>query len=128
MYTNLIVMFASLVGYAALVAVVINVLKFFKVIKDGDADTWNAGANLLGLVALFIFTLVRPDALVMIPGIDQNLQAVAAFLSYVFTFVVQIGVSRAAHAAIKGTPVIGTSYTLKAMRAPAMKAKTPTPM
>jgi hypothetical protein len=112
MYNDIAIELASMIGFAALVAVLINVFKFFKIIKDGQADAWNAGANLLGLIGLFVFRLVKPD--LPIEGVDRTLLGIAGILSYVLTFVVQIGIARAAHLAVRGVPIIGTSYTLAA--------------
>ena len=97
------------VGAGALIAIVINVLKYFGVVKDGEAPKWNAGLN-LGLIVVFVAVqLIWPSQSLQV--IDTNLGLVAAILSFVFGYVLEIGSSKVAHAAVSGIPLIGKSYT-----------------
>jgi hypothetical protein len=115
---DVIVEFASLIGFAALVAVIINILKYFKVVDDGAATKWSSGLNLVGLLALLVYRLFVCKDCDVTPY-DSTLATIANILSYILAFVVQLGVSKTAHVALKGTPLIGTSFTL--MRAKAGK-------
>jgi hypothetical protein len=107
---DLVVEFAGLMGFAALVAVVINILKTFKVIGDGAATKWSTGLNLAGLVALMVYRFFQPET--PVTGIDSSLASIANILTVVLAFVVQLGTSKVSHLALKGTPLIGKSYTL----------------
>jgi hypothetical protein len=110
-FSNLITLFLSLVGFAAFVSALINIGKTFGIVKDGDAATWSAGLNLLGLVALLIINAVWPDMDITV--IDDQLTGIAAILTTITTYIVQLLSTKAAYAALKGTSVIGTSYSLQ---------------
>ena len=101
----------ALGGFAALIAVLINVLKSFGVIKDGQAGVWAAGANLAGLIGLFVAGIVAPefDA----AGLDGNMAQIAEILSLIFAFMVQNWVSKGTHSVFSsgGVPVIGKSFS-----------------
>jgi hypothetical protein len=114
--SDVVIEFASLVGFAALVTVIVNILKYFKVVQDYDAPSWVAGANMIGLIALIVYrTLICKDC--DITGADSTLATLANILAYILAFIVQLGVSKIAHLAARGTPLIGTSYTLMKARA-----------
>lgn len=108
---DLLLQLAKLTGVPALVAVLINALKQFGVVQDGWAPLWSTGFNLLILILLFVAHIVG------FTNLDQ-LDQVAATLAQIGTFVLallyQLLISRATHAAVKGVPVIGYSYTMKA--------------
>jgi hypothetical protein len=108
--SDIVIEFASLIGFAALVTIIVNILKYFKVVRDYDAPTWVAGFNALGLIGLIVYRFFFPDAI--ITGLDASLATVASVLTYILAFIVQLGISKVAHLAARGTPVIGTSYTL----------------
>ena len=99
---------AALVGVAALIAVLINVMKLVGVVKDGQAPTWSAGLNLAGLIALLVLKVVKPE---FDPGeVDQQAGTLAEIGVLITGFVLQLLASKATHAAVKGVPVIGTSF------------------
>jgi len=103
--------FLALVGFAAFVSALINVGKTFGIVKDGDAATWSAGLNLAGLAALLIINIFWPD--INIKFIDDQLGALAGVLTTITAYIVQLLASKAAYVALKGTSVIGTSYSLQ---------------
>jgi hypothetical protein len=114
--------FAALVGFAAIVALLVNVLKLIKIkgkpiVADGDAQKWTGGLNLLGLLALYVFRIFRPE--VPIAGLDATLLEIASVGALVLSYVGQLGVSRITNFVVKGMPLIGTSYSLNEEKAQA---------
>jgi hypothetical protein len=108
---SLAVQFASLAGFAALVAVLINLLKTVGVVKDGTAGKWSAGLNLIGLMVLLLLRVFVPSlATEQINGIAGQVSTV---LVIVLGFVVQFYTSSDVHDALAtaNIPVIGKSYS-----------------
>jgi hypothetical protein len=114
MWSKTLLEFAALLGFAALLAVVINTLKFFKVIADGQAQKWSLFGNLLGILALYIFRLFRPD--LPITGVDAILLEIATVGTYVLSIVSQLWVTKTTNSVVRGLPVIGKSYSLDAAK------------
>lgn len=108
-FLNLVEQLLALGGFAALAAIVINVLKAFGVVKDGTAGTWAAGINLAGLIALFISGIFAPEFDIGV--VDQHLAQLAKIFSLIFSYVMQNWVSQGTHKVLsKGqVPVIGKS-------------------
>ncbi|MBX3004577.1 MAG: hypothetical protein KF821_01970 [Anaerolineales bacterium] len=101
--------FLALAGVAALVAVLVNIGKLVGWVPDGAAPT---AALLLNLGAFVVFAglkIYAPD--VDVAGLDAGAQQIATILVQVLAFVAQLGVSRAANAAVRGVPVIGYSHS-----------------
>lgn len=111
--SGLLTLFLSLGGVSAFVAVVVNILKTLGVIKDGYASVWSTGLNMLGLIALFVMKLFPG---VDIAGVDSVINTIAQILSLLFGLIVQLLGSKLAHFAIKGFPVLGTSYSLNRLK------------
>lgn len=107
-FQDLFILWGSLAGVAALIALVINVLKMAGAVKDGTSQTWSAGLNLLGMVALFVLRIVKPD--LDIAGVDAQVMAFANVAAVVLGYVIQLLSSKLTHIAITGVPVIGKSY------------------
>jgi hypothetical protein len=101
----------ALGGFAAMVAILINVMKTLGWVQDGQAGTWATGLNLLGLVALFVTGIVAPDF--DLTGLDANLAMVAEILSLIFAFIYQNWVSKGTHTVFSSgeVPVIGKSFS-----------------
>ncbi|MDR3575347.1 MAG: hypothetical protein P4L50_15915 [Anaerolineaceae bacterium] len=107
------VFFASLAGIGALITCLINILKTIGLVKDGQASTYSVGLNLLGLIVLFVLGVIKPA--VNVQGLDQSAGQIANILVLVFGFIWQLVSSRFTHNnVLKGTPLIGTSYTIQA--------------
>lgn len=87
---------AALVGWPALVALVIDILKYVGVVDDGTAGKWNLGFNLLGFILVGVTVGFFPN--IDIGGIDKNLLAWVQVAAYIFTLIVQILGTRAFHA------------------------------
>jgi len=107
MFENIVMEIGLLLGFAAFVSLLINVLKFFGVVKDGTADKWVGGFNLLGVLALFAVRIFIPDFDPL--PIDSVLGTIAAVGSFVLSYVVTIWGSKITYKAVKGLPVIGKS-------------------
>jgi len=109
--SSLLAQFLALAGVGALVALIINVLKVVGVVKDGDAPTWATGANLVGLVILFLLRVFVPQA--DIGKLDGLAATIAQIGVLVLGLVTQLLASRATHYAVRGAALVGTSYSLR---------------
>lgn len=112
MFENVVAEVLALAGFAAIVALVINVGKLFGWVKDGDAVKWSGGLNLLGILALFVTRLFLPNF--DVSGINSVMLTIATVGSYILSYVMSLGISKLTHIAVKGLPVIGKSYSLEA--------------
>jgi hypothetical protein len=106
---ELLVQFSGLVGYAALVTFVVNALKTLNVVKDGQAQNWVAGLNLLGLAGLLGLKVFAPEADVAV--LDAQLGDFVNVMMVVFAYVVQMLGSKLSYIAIKNVPLIGKSFS-----------------
>lgn len=105
--------FLTMGGFAALVAIVINIFKTIGVVKDGTSGTISAIANLIGLVGVFVLQNFVPN--VSITLIDEHMTIVAQIMTSIFTYVYQYWISKTTHDALSAgnVPIIGTSLTPK---------------
>lgn len=111
MFNEIVTYYASLAGIGALVAVLVNLGKTLGFIPDGWAKRAAALGNLLAFAVVFLLQVLELP--VSIPALDES----AAFLAQVFTLLVQLASSQAAHTLLKGLPWVGTSYSLQAGQA-----------
>ena len=109
---NLFSELGSLVGVGALIAVLINIGKLIGFVKEGTAQNWSVGANIVGIVLLMIFHVFQP-ANIDLGQIDTFAGSIAQILLIVVGLFVQLASSKLTHATVKGTAVIGKSYSLK---------------
>ena len=107
---QLVTLLLSLGGVGTLVAAIVNALKSAGVVKDGQAQTFVLGFNLLGLVVLFVLGIFAPST--DLSQLDSTAAQVAQLLTIVVGLVVQFGGSKLAHGAFKGIPVIGKSFSV----------------
>ena len=101
--------FLALGGVAALVTALVNVLKQFNVVKDGQASIASLILNVLGFVTLIALKVLAPDF--DFTGIDTSAGSIAQILILVLGLVVQLSASQKAHSTLRGLPVIGKSYS-----------------
>ena len=87
MFDSLVVQWGTLLGCAALIAVLINIL------------------NLAGLVALFLAKVFSPD--LYVPGLDQQAAEFANVMTVIVAYISQLLSSKSTHYAIKGVPFFG---------------------
>ena len=106
--------FLAMGGFAALVAILINIFKAIGWVKDGTAGTVSAIANLAGLVGVFVLQNFVPDVSVTL--IDEHMTVIAQILTSIFSYVYQYWVSYGTHNLLSAgnVPLIGTSNTPKA--------------
>ena len=108
---SLLAQFMALAGVGALVALVVNILKTAGVVKDGDAPTWATGLNLAGLALLFFLKVFAPAA--DIGHLDGLAATIAQIGVLVLGLLTQLLGSKLGHVAVRGTWVIGKSYSLR---------------
>lgn len=111
MLEQVLLIFGSLLGFAALVSLLVNVGKYFGIVKDDTADKWVAGLNLIGVLALYLAKLFIPDFDPM--PINSVMQELALVGTYILSFVGMIFGSRLTYSLTKGLPVVGKSFTTK---------------
>jgi hypothetical protein len=119
MWNEIVLEFASLLGFASLLALIINVLKVIKIngkpiVSDGNAQKWSLGGNLIGLLALYIFRIFKPD--IPVVGVDSVLLEIATVGSYILSTVLQLGITKLTNFVVKGLPIIGKSFSLDASK------------
>jgi len=105
----LVLLFVSQAGFSGIVAAVINGLKTFGVVKDGQAPAWSLGLNTLGFAGFVALVLFAPGY--DIAGLDSVLGQVGQLLVLALGLFVQLGGSKLTHAGMRGAPVIGKSHT-----------------
>ena len=110
---DILLQFGGLLGVAAAIAAIINVLKVFGLVKDGDAGKWSAALNLVAIAALVAVGLFAPQ--IDFGQIDAQAQAFAEVVAIVLGYVVQIWGSQAVHEVLSHgrVPFIGKSYGLE---------------
>jgi hypothetical protein len=108
---SLLTQFMALAGVGALVALIVNILKTVGVVKDGNAPTWATGLNLIGLVLLFFIKVFAPQA--DIGNLDGLAATIAQIGVLVLGLITQLLGSKLGHVAVRGTWVIGKSYSLR---------------
>ena len=105
--TSLLAQLATLAGVAAFITVVINWLKVFGVVKDGDAPTWSLGLNIVALAALFLANVFKLN----VGALDSVAATIAQLAALVLALLVQLGVGKVTQAVVRGMPVIGKSFS-----------------
>lgn len=103
--------FASLAGVSALVAVLVNLGKVLKIVKDGTANQWAAGLNLAAFVGLVAFGVFKPDLSMEI--LSGYAGQIATVLLFVLGFIMQITGSQSAYDQLKSAsiPLISKSFS-----------------
>lgn len=103
------VQWPSLIGVAALLAMLIDIGKSAGWVTDGVASKWSAGLNLLGMVALIAFKIFKPT--LTIEALDAQAGVIASVLMVVSGYVLMIITSRQTHESLAGVPLIGKSFS-----------------
>lgn len=105
---DLLAQLIALGGIAALIAVIVDGLKQFGVVKDGDAATWSTAFNVLALVVLFALKVFKPD---LIPQADSLAKSIAQLGVVILALLSQFGVSKATHMLLLGVPLVNKSFS-----------------
>ena len=86
--------FTALVGWPALLAVIITALQFFGRLKVENTDTFNFWANVVVFVGIFVLALL--GKIDFLAGIDETFGQVAQLITYLLILLgVPLGFSRA---------------------------------
>jgi len=96
---------------ASLVALIVDILKRFKIVHDGDAGQVAAGINLFGLVVFSVYFFLNPAF--DFASMDAVLRTVLAIIQIVLGFVLQLKMSPAVHdlGYLAKLPLLGYSLT-----------------
>lgn len=108
---QMVLLVASLAGFGSLVAFLVQVGKYFGIVKDGDAPKFVAGFNLLGMALVFAAYLFYPELDII--AVDGQLAQAVTVMSTVFGYVIMIFGSKFTYAQLKGLPLIGLSFSEK---------------
>jgi hypothetical protein len=107
---NILLIVEGLTGTFALVALLINILKWAGVVNDGAAGKWSAAVNLIVLVAVTVVFKLYP--LFNFGSIDAQIAEFVKVAGIVFAYIIQIVGSRHVHfAMVYGLKVRAFSYS-----------------
>lgn len=108
---QLMALLLSLSGFGALIAAAVNIGKQVGFVKDGDAGKWSAGANLLGLIVLFVLGIFQVP--VDLLAIDEQLLSFAKIAVVIFEYIIQLFGSKIFHKIFSWfeVPLIGKSFS-----------------
>jgi hypothetical protein len=101
---------ATLAGFPAVLAAVINLAKVFG-LPDGQSTQVMTYAYLLAFVGVFIALAL--GKLPLVTAIDAELSKIALFLLSFAVFATEVGLTKLFHQALRGVPFIGKSYSLE---------------
>lgn len=108
--------FLALVGWPAFQVAFNNILKYFKVIKDGTADKWTYVES--GVVFIGVAILVFTGKYDLLASIDLTLGRLAGVLVSILVLLsagtASLAVNRFIYTNVRGVPLIGFSHELHA--------------
>ena len=104
-------LFASLIGFPAFIAAAVNVAKYFEVLPDGAAPAVVFWVNLVGFVGVAVAYFTGNVEL--LTKIDAQFGSFALFLLSFVSFIGELGFAKLYHAGLRGSPVVGKSYSLR---------------
>ena len=107
-FAELLVEWSTLLGFAALITVVVNTGKKIGLVKDGQAKNWSAGLNLIGLAALLMTRVIWPE--LDVAWLDDQARQMAEVAAVVIGYVIQLWGSQAVHEILRGLPLIGKTH------------------
>jgi len=108
-------LFATLVGIASLIVLLVNVGKAFKLVKDGTADIWFKSLNLLAFVLLVVQQLFFPQFDLL--KLDKIAGLLAQLGQYVLPMVLTVLFPVAnqfggyLYSQVRGVPFFGMSHS-----------------
>lgn len=105
-------LFASLIGLPAFVAALVNTLKYFKVLADGQAPQVVLWMNVVGFVGVAVAYFT--GYVEILTKIDAQLGSFALFMISFVSFVGELGLAKLYNVGLRGTPVIGKSFEQEA--------------
>lgn len=99
----------GMAGLAAVFAVLINIAKSAGILPDGEASKVSTILNMVAMIVVFVLSTWFPEIDLAI--VDQKAAFIAQFIGFVSQFVVEFGLTKLAHVALKGAPVLGFSHS-----------------
>ena len=91
----LVVGFGSMLGVAALVSVIVDALKRWGLVKDGDAPKWSAAINLVFLAALVAARYFAPQF--SVEFLDNQASLLSQIAAFVLSYIFQLSFSAKVH-------------------------------
>jgi len=88
----------GLVGTFALIALLVNVLKWAGVVNDGTAGKWSAAANLIVIIAVSVVFKLYPTF--DFASVDIQIAEFVRVAGVVFAYVIQVVGSKSTHLAM----------------------------
>jgi hypothetical protein len=104
---ELMTQYHSLVGVGILVGAVVNILKSIGTVKDGQARAWSTGLNLAVLIGIFVSEQMGINLKIY----DAQAGELGALVNTAVGLVVQLAGSQVGHTVLKGTPLVGKSFS-----------------
>ncbi len=105
MVTEILAIIAGLTALGAVISMLVNVLKMVGVVKDGQAELWVQGANLLVFVAVAVVYFLKT------PVDWSHVNGILELIGVVLGYLVQLLGSKITYPLVKHTPVIGYSHS-----------------
>jgi hypothetical protein len=100
----------GLTGTFALVALLVNILKWAGVVNDGTAGKWSAVANLVVLVAVTVMFKLYPQF--DLGSVDAQIAEFVRVAGIVFAYIIQIIGSKGVHRAlVNGLKIRAFTYS-----------------
>jgi hypothetical protein len=100
---SLVIQFGGLLGFAALVSMVIDAFKRLGWVVEGTSQNWSLGMNLGGFILFVILRLWKPEFDYI--ALDSMLAVVAGIGVSIIAFIAQLFTSKITHIALKDTPL-----------------------
>jgi hypothetical protein len=98
---------SELVGFGALIAMLVNSGKSFGIVKDGEAKKWVTGLNIVLMLSVYFGGIL--DFSVM--SVDPAAGTLAELAGVAFALVAQLGGSSLTHIVMRGAPIVGASHS-----------------
>jgi hypothetical protein len=98
---SLFIQFGGLLGFAALVSMVIDAFKRLGWVQDGTSQNWSLGMNLGGFILFVILRLWKPDYI----ALDSTLSVVAGIGASIIALIAQLVASKVTHIVLTDTPL-----------------------
>ncbi|MBE0573328.1 hypothetical protein IH575_00290 [Candidatus Dojkabacteria bacterium] len=111
MLDQVVVLVGSLVGFSALISLLINAAKWIGWVQEGQAQKISAGANLILILVVYFLRLFIPEFDIV--GLDPIMSEAAAVGTLILSFILQLGFGKVTHETVKGLPIVGKSFSLE---------------
>tara|TARA_Y100000310_G_C19995076_1_gene495864 strand:- start:49 stop:372 length:324 start_codon:yes stop_codon:yes gene_type:complete len=98
---------SELVGFGALIAMLVNSGKSFGIVKDGQAKVWVTGLNILLMLGVYFGGILDLN----IMSVDSAAGTLAELAGVAFALVAQLGGSSLTHVVLRGAPIVGASHS-----------------